>query len=103
MNGTEGRGIPATISTPAGIIKTKALLATNRTIATSLSILEEVADEHEIAMNKLRDALPPEFKRCVDLAEFMSEYRFDSLRTRIIKTANDGRREIEETIDALGL
>ena len=101
-NGQEGYGAPVSM-TPGSIIKAKALLATNRTISINVSILEELADEHDLAMAKLREALPAECKRYVDLADYFSESRFELLRTRMIKTANDSRREIIETVDGLGI
>lgn len=95
----EGLFLPA----PAVLLRAKLLQSTNRIIASNLSILEDLANEHDEAMAKLRGALPTELKAYVDLADHFTDVKFQTLRTRIIKTCNDARREIEETVEALHL
>jgi hypothetical protein len=85
------------------LLRAKVAQNTNRTIAATLSILEEMADEHDVALAKLKGALPPDYRAFVDLADWLSQARFDILRNRILKTANDGRRDVEETISGLRL
>lgn len=95
--------IRVSVPTPAALLKTKILLATNRTIATNLSILEELADEHDVAMTKLRNKLPASYRDYVDLADHFTENKFELLRNRILRTANDARRELEEVVENLRL
>lgn len=83
------------------LLRAKNAQNTNRVIAATLSIIEEVADDHDAALDKLRSALPAEYKAYVDLAAPMTEARFDALRARVLKVANDSRRDLEETIQTL--
>lgn len=95
---------PSLTLPPAGdILRAKLLIATNRIIATNLAILEELADEHDVAMAKLRDALPSPYRPYVELADHFTETRFDTLRNRILRTCNDARREMEDLIAGMRL
>ena len=88
---------------PAQILRAKTLQATNRVIAINVSILEDLANEHDAAMTKLRDALPAEYKPYVDLADHFSDEKFGTLRNRILRACNDARREIDDTVESLRL
>jgi hypothetical protein len=88
---------------PAQILRAKTLQSVNRVIAINISILEDLANEHDAAMTKLRDALPPEYKPYVDLADHFSDEKFGTLRNRILRACNDARREIDDTVDSLRL
>jgi hypothetical protein len=88
---------------PAQILRAKTLQATNRAAAINVSILEDLANDHDFAMAKLRDALPPEFKPYVALADHFDEVKFGTLRNRMLRACNDARREIEEATKALRL
>lgn len=92
-----------TLPSAGAMLRAKAHQGTNRTIAATLAILEDIADDHAAAMAKLRAALPEAQRPLVDLADWFNESRFDTLRTRILKTANDGRRDMEDTIAGLRL
>ena len=74
-----------------------------RIMATYLGNLEQLADEHDEAMGKLMDALPAEHKASVHLADIYGEARFDAIRRHVLKAGNDGRRELEETVQFLRL
>ncbi len=89
--------------TPAVMLRAKTLQAINRVIATNLSILEDLANEHDAAMQKLRTALPPDYQTYVDLADHFTDVKFETLRGRILRACNDARREIEETVQTLRL
>ena len=88
---------------PAQILRAKTLQSINRVIAINISVLEDLADEHASAMQKLREALPHEYKPYVDLADFFSDEKFGTLRNRILRACNDARREIDDTVDSLRL
>ncbi len=89
--------------TPAVMLRAKTLQAINRVIATNLSILEDLANEHDAAMAKLRAALPADYQTYVDLADHFNDVKFETLRGRILRACNDARREIEETAQTLRL
>lgn len=101
--GKDENGQTVSLPDPATMLKVKTQLAVNRLLATYLSILEEVADDHDAAMDKLRAALPANYNGFVDLAECLPDAKFETLRRRVLKVGNDARREIEETIDSLRL
>lgn len=79
-------------------LKTKALQLGNRVAAIYLSLLEDLANDHDNALDKLRTHLPADYKHYVDLADYLSEARFESLRNRVLKAANDARREMGDEI-----
>jgi hypothetical protein len=101
MNGTEHFSPHIVVPDPTELLKTKVTLAINRIMANYLTNLEQLADEHDEAMGKLIDTLPPEYKANVHLADIYGDTRFEAIRKFVLKSGNDGRREIEEMIDFL--
>jgi hypothetical protein len=87
----------------ADLLRAKTRLAITRVFKTYLDLLEQVAEEHDEAMGKLIDALPPEHKASVYLADHFGEARFAAIRRRVLETGNDSIREVHEMIDALRL
>ncbi len=83
------------------LLKFKARQAINRVMATYLSNLEEVADEHDESMGKLIDALPDALKAHVALADHFGESRFEAIRKHVLKAGNDALRELEDQIDVM--
>ena len=83
------------------LLKAKVRLVLNRVMWLYLSNLESVADEHDEAMGKLVDALPDQHKALVHLADHFQDARFDAIRSFVLKSGNDGARELEEMIDNL--
>lgn len=63
-----------------------------------LIMLDELAKDHDIAMQKLHDKLPSEFKDYVDLADYFTESKYDVLRKKVLDTGNDTYRNIEELL-----
>jgi hypothetical protein len=88
---------------PATLLKAKITLAINRLMATYLSSWEDTADQHDESMGKLMDSLPAEHKGSMVLADSFGEARWDAVRRHVLKTGNEGIRELHETIDALHL
>lgn len=86
------------VSTPdrATLLRGKIALSLNRVMATFLSQLEQLADEHDEAMGKLMDALPEGERAKVMLADIYGETRFDAIRRTVLKVGNGERRELEE-------
>ena len=87
----------------AELLKAKSRLAITRVFKTYLDLLEQVADEHDEAMGKLIDALPPEHRASVYLADHFGEARFAAIRRQVLETGNDSIREIHDMIDGLRL
>ena len=65
----------------------------------NLAILEDLAVEHDIAMNKLRETLPEEYVRFVDLADYFTEAKRVQLRKRVLDIGNNHLRQINDVID----
>ncbi len=103
MNGSEPAGPRVSLPSAAALLKAKTATTTNRTIATFLAILEELGTEHDCAIHRLHDALPADKKAFADLLDWFNEERYDILRTRVLRAANDARREMDDTIDSLRL
>lgn len=91
------------IQDPSGLLKAKIQMAVNRLMATYLSNLEEVADEHDEAMGKLMDTLPDEHRASVHLADHFTDTRFEAIRRHVLKAGNDQYRELSELVDFLRL
>lgn len=64
-----------------------------------LIILEDLAEEHDIALDKLAEKLPPEYKDFVDLADYFGEEKSEMLRKKVLTIGNDTYRNIEEIIN----
>ncbi len=64
-----------------------------------LIVLEDLADEHDIALDKLIEKLPPEYKDFVDLADYFGEEKSELLRKKVLTMGNDTYRNIEEIIN----
>lgn len=86
---------------PAGLLKAKIQIAVNRLMATYLTNLEEVADEHDEAMGRLIDTLPDASKASVYLADHFTDVRFEAIRRHVLRAGNDQYRELCELIDFL--
>jgi len=89
----------ATVPTTADLLRYKLNTEINRVIATYLSILEELGSDHDEAISKLRAALPEHEKPYADLLCYFSEDKYEIVRARVLRAANDARREIEAAID----
>jgi hypothetical protein len=63
-----------------------------------LEMLEDIADEHDSAMQKLLNKLPKEFHQYVELADYLNEQKFANLRKRILGRGNDCIRSLEEVL-----
>lgn len=63
-----------------------------------LNILEDVADEHDIALNKLNEKLPNEYKNYVELADYLNDSKFEIIRAKILGKGNDCIRNLDEVL-----
>jgi hypothetical protein len=81
------------------MLKARTRLSVTRLFKNYLILLEELATEHDDAMGKLEDNLPPQFKQYVDLADYWSDSKMENMRRKVLGAGNDVIREIEEQID----
>lgn len=65
-----------------------------------LAVLEDLGVEHDIAMKKLVDALPPEYKDYVSLADYLSDEKGAQLRKRVLDVGNNHLREIATILES---
>lgn len=89
----------ASVPDNSTMLKARTRLAITRLFKNYLCLIEELASEHDDAMGKLEDNLPPNFKTYVALADYWSDAKMDSLRRKVLGAGNDVIREIEEIID----
>lgn len=62
-------------------------------------MFEQLGEEHDEAMTKLYDSLPPEYKEYVNLADHFTEEKGERIRKAVLQRGNDCRRAIEEEIE----
>lgn len=62
-------------------------------------IAEQLAEEHDEALEKLYAALPPEYKEYVNLADHFTEDKSDRIRRAILQRGNDCKRAVRDELD----
>lgn len=60
-----------------------------------LEILERLGDEHDESLAKLREHLPGDFKKYVDLADHFTPAQGDLLRKEVLDAGGDSYRAME--------
>lgn len=100
---TPARQAVFSVPSNAELLRAKTRLAITRVFKTYLDLLEQIADEHDESMGKLIDALPPEHRASVHLADHFGDARFAAIRRKVLETGNDAVRELHEMIDGLRL
>lgn len=63
-----------------------------------LVTLEELTADHDLALSKLYDALPPDQRDKVVLADYLDEERAKRMRKRTLDAGNDAKREIDSLL-----
>lgn len=63
-----------------------------------LEIVEDLGDCHQESMDKLRQHLPVEYSKYVDLAEYFTPERENMTRKRILDAGNNAKRNMEEEL-----
>ncbi len=63
-----------------------------------LAMFEQLADEHDEAMTKLYETLPPEYRDYVKLADHYTEDKEGRIRRAVLQRGNDCVRALEEEI-----
>lgn len=61
-----------------------------------LQLLESVCNDHDIALDKLVRALPTEYGKYVDLADYLTPEKAQELRKRILDRGNDTWRAFDD-------
>lgn len=64
-----------------------------------LVIIEDLAEDHDRALEKLSDVLPDNFKPYVKLADYLDEETALRLRGKILDAGNSCLRELQAQID----
>ncbi len=64
-----------------------------------LAITEQLAEEHDEAMEKLYQALPPQYREYVNLADHFTEEKADRIRRAILQRGNDCKRATAEELE----
>lgn len=64
----------------------------------TLAMFEQLAEEHDEAMEKLYAKLPPEYRDYVELADHYTEEKGDRIRRAVLQRGNDCVRAMEEEI-----
>lgn len=62
-------------------------------------MIEELKEQHDIAINKLIECLPLQYKDFVKLADYYDEEQFQILRRKILASGNDCKRQFETLIE----
>ncbi len=63
-----------------------------------ITTLENITHDHDECMLKLRAALPKDHRQYVELADYLSEDRYQRYRKAILDAGNDTLRTLEEEI-----
>ncbi len=61
-----------------------------------LALLEELEEDHDVALARLHDSLPPEYQAYVKLADYLDENKAKRLRGKVLDAGNDVLRQIDE-------
>jgi hypothetical protein len=68
-----------------------------------LAIMEQLAEEHDEALDKLYAALPPEYHTYINLADHFTEDKEARIRKAVLGRGNDCKRAILEELDKYDL
>jgi hypothetical protein len=68
-----------------------------------LVLTEELGDQHDEALAKLKTALPEQYRGYVDLADYLTPERGALLRKKILDSGNDSLRSIDDLINQFNI
>jgi hypothetical protein len=63
-----------------------------------LILTARLADEHDIALDKLEEHLPDEYRKYVSLADYLSDEKREMVRKEILDAGNDTIRFLEREL-----
>jgi hypothetical protein len=91
-------GVPTTLD-----LRASAQFTISRHITTlfkeCLMIVEQLAEEHDEALEKLYAALPPEYHVHVGLADHFTDEKGERIRRAILRRGNDCTRAVCQELD----
>ena len=64
-----------------------------------LTVLQQLSEEHNEALDKLYDKLPPEYRDYVDLADHFTHDKGLRIRKAVLDSGNDCWRQLWDEID----
>lgn len=82
-------------------LKAKIEQVIKRLFVAQLCRLEEIYDKHDEAMTKLVDALPPEQRGLVTLADYLTDSVTETTRRKVLFEGNEAIRDLKEVVDNL--
>lgn len=68
-----------------------------------LIVLEDVARRHEMALEKLDEHLPLEYKKFVALADYFTDEEYQLLRKRVLDRGNAALNELDKLVDQFNI
>ena len=63
-----------------------------------LFLVEKICNDHDQFLDKLRMTLPEQYKIYVDLAEFLTDSKYEEIRKEILDRGNQSVRNVQEEI-----
>jgi len=87
----------------ADFLKVRIQLVITSLFKTYLCLTEEWTEDHDVAMAKLKAALPADLKQYVELADYLPDTKLDSHRNKVLRAGNNAIRELHEVVDSLRL
>lgn len=93
------RGITYSGPSPADVLRYQLHRNVTNLFKNYLIILEDVGDNHDEALAKLKNALPENYRGFVDLADYLTPERGQALRKKILDAGNDSLREIDKLVE----
>lgn len=64
-----------------------------------LILVESLSNDHDIALDKLAKALPSEYAKYIDLADYLTPEKGQELRKRILDRGNNAWRSLNDLVD----
>lgn len=68
-----------------------------------LMVVEDLEREHNVALGKLHDSLPPEYQPFVNLADYLDEDKVRMIRKRILDNGNNACRELTAIVEQFNI
>jgi hypothetical protein len=66
-----------------------------------LILLEELGENHDEAMARFDENLPEEYRKYINLADYLNQDQSDRLRKKVLDIGNETIRNLEEVVNRL--
>lgn len=63
-----------------------------------LTLLEDLKEFHGNNFNKLRDGLPPEYEKLIDMSDYFDNNCFEHYRKRVLDNVMSAKRDLEFSV-----